>query len=36
MKQQKKGDLSFLDNMKYLNQIENCKASAIIVSSINL
>jgi len=29
----KKGDLSFLDNMKYLNQIENCKASAIIVSS---
>ena len=29
----KKGDLSFLDNMRYLKDITNCKASAIIVPS---
>ena len=29
----KKGDLSFLDNMKYLKEITNCEASAIIVPS---
>ena len=29
----KKGDLSFLDNMRYLKDITHCKASAIIVPS---
>ena len=29
----KKGDLSFLDNLKYIKSLDNCKASAIIVPS---
>tara|TARA_Y100001970_G_scaffold293337_1_gene439508 strand:- start:3051 stop:4058 length:1008 start_codon:yes stop_codon:yes gene_type:complete len=29
----KKGELSFLDNLKYLNSLDNCNASAIIVPS---
>ena len=29
----KEGDLSFLDNLKYLKNLNNCKASAIIIPS---
>ena len=31
LKKAKKGDLSFLDNMKYFNSLNDCKATAIIV-----